>query len=387
MTVHQVVGPLSKTRLEERPERVDELADFARMKAGGQTALVICNLAVKTHFQDLPGIEVAHYGAMAGRDEWRNVRHLFVTGGTTPAPEDVRLMAAQLTGRPVPAEQPRRHERGILMSDGSGVMLEVFRYDNPDLELVRAHVADASLVQAIGRGRGINRTEETPLTVHVMLSAIHPYPVSDLARWSDVALDPIERMAARGLVLFSPVDAAKVYPGLFPSAEAARKAVARAEDEQADNPLCRPIIKECPLAPMKEVSYRLEGKGMKQRRALVARDRLAGLEVFLSDKLGAAVKLLPAPEVTAAPEPASTEPDFVKSTGIFVLGTEPPFDLPTQATTDEGPMCPSSGREAELLDPGLYFPRVLTGGVVVDLDFFTLARGEAQGGKRLRIAA
>jgi hypothetical protein len=49
------------------------------------------------------------------------------------------------------------------------------------------------VVQAIGRGRGVNRTAANPLTVFVLADVLLPHPLSRLAVWGDVQLDPIGR--------------------------------------------------------------------------------------------------------------------------------------------------------------------------------------------------
>jgi hypothetical protein len=83
------------------------------------------------------------------------------------------------------------------------------------------------VVQCVGRGRGVNRTADNPLTVFVMADVILPLPVTRLVRWSDIRLDVVARMLVRHGALFSPVDAVRAYPDLFATADAARMALTR----------------------------------------------------------------------------------------------------------------------------------------------------------------
>ena len=100
-------------------------------------------------------------------------------------------------------------------------------YADPDLEALRVAITDAAVLQAAGRGRAVNRTAETPLSLFILAGVVVPMPVKRIARWADVRLSPQQRMAARGMVTDSPTDAWRLYPDLFPSAEAAKKALQR----------------------------------------------------------------------------------------------------------------------------------------------------------------
>ena len=283
MSVRQVVGGLSKTSLHNRASLVAELRDFVAFKAAGETALVITHLEFEAAFEGLPDIQVAHFGAIAGRDEWGKVRHLFVIGRPQPNPGDTREMAAQLTGRPVPLANPARVTAGILMADGSGVAIEVSRFDDPDAEAIRAAVCDAAIVQAVGRGRGVNRTATAPLNVWLMGDVVTPWPVNQISRWADVALRPFERMAARGLLLENCRDMARCYPDLFVSAKAAEHARNR---EESPNALLKDINKRMGESSVFEVRYKPSGAGQKIRTAWSIRKTPEATRKTLEQALG-----------------------------------------------------------------------------------------------------
>ncbi len=101
MTVHQVVGPLSKTSLDNRPALRRELRDWVALKVAGAPALVITHKDFEDDFRGLPNVEVAHFGKIAGRDSWGHVRYLFIIGRPQAAPDDTRRMAVQLFGHRV----------------------------------------------------------------------------------------------------------------------------------------------------------------------------------------------------------------------------------------------------------------------------------------------
>ncbi|MDO9713769.1 hypothetical protein Q7A36_36000, partial [Paracraurococcus sp. LOR1-02] len=337
MRVHQVLGGFGKTSIVPHPEtsedesrrfnRIAELRDFIALRTGGARTLVVTYEGLEPHFADLPGVETAHFNDIAGRDEWGpqlgrpGVRYLFVIGRPLPAPEDTRRLAAALTGRPVPAGQLARVTRGATMRDGTGAGVPVRAYADPDLEAVRAAICDAELVQVIGRGRGINRTAADPLEVYLLAGdVLAPVPLATLTRWEDVAPGPVECMAARGVVLASATDAARAYPDLFPTAEAAKKALQRSGccgGDFGDKPLWVVPIGPCPRNPfcndlpdLVPVAYRPAGRGQQTRTAWAHADRLPTLRAWLKAAAGAPLAVFePASQgEAAAPSPPPSPP-------------------------------------------------------------------------------
>ena len=312
--VVQIIGGWGKTTLcrgeradeaenRHRQARLGELADFVALHGGGNAGVVTYK-DVEGAFRQ-PGIRTAHFGSIAGLNELQNVRALFKIGRALPSPQQVREQALALTGRPVPLEQPHVESRGALMADGTGAALDVRCYRDPDLEMMRGAIVDAAAVQECGRGRGVNRTAERPLILFVMADVVLPLPINRLVRWEDVRPSVVERMAARGLVLYGAADAARVYPDLFPcGAEAAAAALKRAGDFP-DIPLRRSFIGDCRGNQRRAVRYKPHGRGQQWRRALVAESRLATLAEFLAEQLGApvTVEAEPLPAVPAAPPP------------------------------------------------------------------------------------
>jgi len=319
MEVNQVVGGWGKTSLvrsdkgapEENRRRenlVGELVDFARLNSGGN-ALVVTYEAIEQQFAG-PGIRTGHFNAIAGLDSFRDVRSLFVIGRPLPDVRELRAMALALTGRPIQPEDGQRETRGgALMADGTGAAVTVRAYADPDLEALRTAITESEVIQAIGRGRGVNRDADSPLTVFILADVALPLPLARLVSWDSVRLDVLARMAARGRVLFSPSDAAKAYPDLFPSVKAAEHAIGRARRDFPPIPLRRVLLGKWGGNRLTEVEYRPAGRGQQERRALVAPELLKGFAAWLANLIGPLAHYAEhVPEPPPPPPPMAEKP-------------------------------------------------------------------------------
>jgi len=179
----------------------------------------------------------------------------------------------------VPHADPVKTIEGVLVADGTGAAVEVSRFENADAEAVRSAVTDDAIVQAVGRGRGVNRDASRPLDVWIMGNVVTPWPVADIHRWQDIALTSVMRMLARGVVLRSAADAHKAYPDLFSTPKAAEKAFDRAKDDFA-------LIRERVGNRLTEVAYRPKGRGQQTRTAWCVEPRLPGLRGWVERIVG-----------------------------------------------------------------------------------------------------
>lgn len=207
---------------------------------GGAPVLVVAQKAVREALPAFgsmaPCIDLAHHNAVAGRDQWRNVRALVVVGRTQPAPASVERLAEALTGGAV------EHVEGwYARGDGvrhtaatEAVTIEADRHPDPVCEAIRWQVCEGQLVQIIGRVRGVNRTEADPVDVLVLTDAPLPLPVAATLQAADLAPSPDDLMlAAGGMVLENAADVAAAYPSLWTTREAAKKALQRQRAERA----------------------------------------------------------------------------------------------------------------------------------------------------------
>jgi hypothetical protein len=331
MRVTQVIGGWGKTSLvpsdkaaedENRRRRglIAELVDFTALHGGGN-GLVVTYQDIEGKFAKLAGMRTGHFNAIAGLDTFRDVRGLFAIGRPLPDPRELRITALALTGRAIAEEAGQAETRGARMEDGTGAAMSVRTFADPDLEALRVAITEAEIIQAVGRGRGVNRTAADPLDVFLFADVATALPVARMVRWVDLRPSVLERMAARGLVLFGPTDAAKVYPDLFPSAEAARKAVGRAEGDFPDIPLGNSTPREMSGKSLEAVAYRPAGRGQQTRRALVAPERLETLQSFLEGQLGMSVTIdtlaRPAESAPPASAPQTGQPPPLLDPAVF----------------------------------------------------------------------
>ena len=127
------------------------------VETGRNETLVICQKEVEEALSGLPdNIHLARY---------RHVRLLITVGRTLPKLFDVEATASLLSG--IELKSPRdsgavtwfdRVERGIRIKGGGGVAVLCDQHPDPLAEAVRWQVCKAELLQAIGRGRGVNRS-------------------------------------------------------------------------------------------------------------------------------------------------------------------------------------------------------------------------------------
>lgn len=220
--------PHDKARPEERrrrENRIAEVRDFLGFLGRRGPTLLICNKALVPLFGELPGVEVAHFNAIAGLDRWGSVRSLVVIGAPMPRPEDVERLAAGMWGVPVDAHSSLV-PAPVRMRCGGTRPVEARRYADARAEAIRAAIMDSEIVQAVGRGRGVNRGPDRPLDVWLFTNAAPSgLIVDEIVEWRP--LTGVERMMLRGVLLKSPGDAAAVWPDLFPTEGAAKESFRR----------------------------------------------------------------------------------------------------------------------------------------------------------------
>ncbi len=118
------------------------------------------------------------------------------------------------------------------------------------------------LIQVIGRGRGVNRTAQNPLEVHVLADVALPLVCDQLTTWDVERPDVLQKMLLAGVAVDSPTDAAALHPGLFANAEQAKKAFGRAVFKGQN-----PISSSYREMSLKSAAYRRAGRGRSWQRA------------------------------------------------------------------------------------------------------------------------
>jgi putative DNA primase/helicase len=289
------------------------LAAYARRFAPGRV-LVVAQKAVEEALPTvgpLPtGVELAHHNAVAGRDEWgpaphrAGVRALVVVGRTLPPPADVERMAEALTGRavtPLPGWYPRI--AATRETTGGAVSAEADRHPDPIAEAIRWQICEGELLQIIGRGRGVNRTEVDPVEVLVLTDAVLPLLVDQLLASADLAPGPVELMlSAGGVALDCAADAARAYPTLWPSHAAVKKAFRRSEGDNSELEFL--LYGNVPLWTLKRARYQRAGARQPRVALTFDPDLVPDLRAWLEERLGA----LASYEIEGAPAPAQLRP-------------------------------------------------------------------------------
>jgi hypothetical protein len=165
----------------------------------------------------------------------------------------------------------------------------------PDiLNTLHSGIVLAQLIQAAGRGRGVNRSESEPLDVFIFGSdSIPPLEFDEMRRWDEIEPDILADMVYEGLVMTSPADTLKMLRQLFENGatvDAARMAMRRAgiTPDLANIPPIYISYGECsPNAQgWRRVKYRPVGRGQQTRIAFAHPSRLATLKADLESALG-----------------------------------------------------------------------------------------------------
>ncbi|MCP3658114.1 MAG: DEAD/DEAH box helicase family protein [Herbaspirillum sp.] len=217
--------------------------------------------AIRPHVPE--GVTVMHFGAVRGRNDVENVRWLLIAGRMQPSHYDSITMAETLTGLPV--------EGGFAQIEGQrrwrddrGEWTETTQargFTDPMGQACLEAVRDADLMQALGRGRGVNRTEADPLDVLVIGDGFLSVPVHNAAgAWADMTRrNVIEEQLGQGGIAYAGAAAAFTAYGtrLFTSHDAVKKALQRLGDiplidtyrEMSPSPMALVRLKRSKRAP------------------------------------------------------------------------------------------------------------------------------------------
>ncbi len=274
---------LTETEAHEKDERARRKA---RERIGAYIAkvdrerdgrtLFVSNKAI-VEALDLPEhIERAHFNAVAGRDIWGDVASIIVVGRPQPSPQAAERIAGALTGAAplsIGTENyyPRADVNRLQKVAGVVQLVHGQAAAHPDatVERIRHRIAEGEVMQAIGRGRGVNRTAANELEVIVLGDGVLPIPVDEFLPDEAVQVGPSDLMLAKGGIAFTDAAAAAdAYPGLWSNSEAARKALQR---QKCGTISYREfLIGECPALPRTvTVTYRRAGQGQRQAQAVV----------------------------------------------------------------------------------------------------------------------
>lgn len=271
----------NKTRLNNinRIRLVIEVeADKFRFIGNGKV-LVICPKDLEKQLRDArslgANVDFTHFNATSGLNSWEDVTLLIIVGRPEASPRTVEDQARQLFRREVAEIEAGKWypqvQRVIRVRDGNHVAVMGPQHPDPFVETVRRTICEAEVMQDIGRGRGVNRTEANPLHVLLLTDVVLPIEVDKVMTWKDAQPTPQEVMEARGVYRLSGhVEQAMMFPDLFSSAKAAEHALSRKNPPETPNygngldgsiktPPKRLIGKDLPIRSLGGVFFRRQG--------------------------------------------------------------------------------------------------------------------------------
>ena len=108
--------------------------------------------------------------------------------------------------------------------DGTGRRALALRHPDPLVEAVRFAICEGELLQALGRGRGVRRTPQSPLDVLVLTNVPIPIPVDQTDRFTGAFRNagPLDLLAAMGVVPLDHAGISTALPNWFSDAEKVR---------------------------------------------------------------------------------------------------------------------------------------------------------------------
>ena len=220
MHVSQLTGTFGKGALLEvagrHLERIWTWTLATAREAGGEW-LLVANKDVVAKLVELGPpefLKLAHFNGLRGLDAYGHVRGVVVLGRPMPAPGAVETLRGAITGRATPHALAGQYyplaTTTIRARDGSAVSVNAETHPDPIADALLRSISDAEIVQAIGRGRGVNRNAARPLAVYVLgntpLQAMQPDHVE---QWEPLGAGA-EHFARTGIELSSPADMARL---------------------------------------------------------------------------------------------------------------------------------------------------------------------------------
>ena len=221
---------LAPDEQKRRQNRLREVVDYVRWQAlrfGSEGVLVVTYKAIEADFAGIDGVQTGHFNAIAGLDQFRDARLLIVVGRPLPSNDALMPLTGSFFQQSVDGIYCPAW-RAVRLVNGGTANVRVITHEDPKAELLRAAICDDEVTQAIGRGRGVNRTADNPLEVHVLADVALPLVHDRVVPWEAVVPDIFQQMLLAGIAVDSPADAAALHPGFFSSVATAEHAFSRA---------------------------------------------------------------------------------------------------------------------------------------------------------------
>jgi putative DNA primase/helicase len=270
----------------KKDDQVDQVWHWCLAKArkvGGKW-LVVVQKAVEESIRErhaVPDfISLAHHNAVAGQDKWKDVTGLIAVGRTQPPVDAVARAAGALSGKVEEVSVARDgwySQRVGTLADATGnaITLDIDTAGDGIAEAVRWSICEGQVENIIGRGRGVNRTEENPLEVHVLTNVPLEQQVDQVEEWRKPSIDE-QLFAKSGIWLSSAGDMAKVHGS---QRQAIRMARQRLDTESYKSSLYGNV------SNLRCVTYQLSGSG-RAKQIAVFDASVSDIEARLAETLG-----------------------------------------------------------------------------------------------------
>jgi putative DNA primase/helicase len=286
-----------------RLNNVERVRRFIEVRANDMSPgriLVVCQERLEGELKRgplPPNVATAHYNAVAGENSWNDVGLVIVVGRTQPPPAEVEAIAWVLFGTEVAEIVPNEKGDiwyptvigGIRLRNGTAVPVERNIHPDQNAEAVRWSICEAELLQAIGRGRAVNRSADNLLYIDILTDIVLPIEVDEVTTWDRIQPCFAQIMRARGAVPTTLADIATAYPDLFVSRDAAKMALARENPEQTLIDIEEYLIRVC--SGFSSQRYRRIGARGPASALLYDRSRIEP-QSWLAERIGP-VMLLP----------------------------------------------------------------------------------------------
>lgn len=275
---------------------VERVRHYVKAQAaqGGKTA-VISNKDTIDALKLPNDILTGHFNALRGMNDMKDVELLFIIGRTLPNAEAVRRLVGAIWGTPCEGDLNFAGEAWRRVVDGASMKLaqsKTATHADPRAEMVLRQIRDAEVMQAVGRLRGVNRS--TPVRCIVLSDAVLDHPVNLVDLRADLqAHGVLGPMMDRGAVFLSPAQAARAYPDLYASKQAAAKVINRITD-WATFSIKGLYGKGCPVVELKT--------------ARAKNNTLAILAPWVTDQMAEIKRHLPNAELINDPTEEQTHP-------------------------------------------------------------------------------
>lgn len=200
--------------LAEIVERINDRSD------GKEDCAAIVPKSVRSYFETaLPHFSIYHHGAVSGLNNLSSSQYLAVVGSQR-MPEEAACEIARDNFDEL-SERGRVSKKYKQWDRQGGASLVEYRGHLSELaDRIVTHTEQASLVQAIGRARGVRRDADNPVLIDVF--AVPPLPLQDvtavmegptLAGTASAELRLLDLADRVGIVPLSPAAAVSVFPG------------------------------------------------------------------------------------------------------------------------------------------------------------------------------